>query len=244
MTRALVWDLPTRVFHWLFAGGFAVAATIALALGDDSSLFPCHGIIGLVLGLMVALRLIWGIVGSRHARFRAFAYSPGAVVNYLKDVVTGRGKRYVGHNPGSAYAILAMLAIVLGLAVTGVMLGQGNESVEELHELLAYAMIAVAGAHVLGVVIHTLRHRENITASMVHGRKNADASDGIRSSYPLVAAVFLLITGTWAAALVAAYDPATQSTTIPSLNVRLQLGEADNDGISQHDSRRNDHEDD
>ena len=69
----------------------------------------------------------------------------------MRGVLTRKGKMYLGHNPGSAYGIFAMLALVLGLAVTGIMLGQGIESVEDLHEILAYVMLAVVGAHVLGV---------------------------------------------------------------------------------------------
>lgn len=119
MRGTLIWDLPTRLFHWLFAAGFIAAAVIALGLGDDSPLFPYHGIIGLMLGLMVGLRLVWGIVGSRHARFRSLAHGPRAVGGYMLGVVTGRGVRHPGHNPASAYAALAMFAIMVGLAVTG-----------------------------------------------------------------------------------------------------------------------------
>ncbi|MCC6950093.1 MAG: cytochrome b/b6 domain-containing protein [Phycisphaerales bacterium] len=244
MPRTLVWDLPTRLFHWLFAGGFIAAAVIALGLGDDSPVFPYHGIIGLALGLMLVLRLAWGLVGTRHARFGSFAFGPRAAAGYFGGVLTGRPRRYAGHNPGSAYAIFAMLALMLGLAVTGVMLGRGNEGVKDVHEVLVYAMIAVAGAHVLGVILHTLRHRENLTAGMVHGRKDVSESEGIRSSRPLAAAVFLLITGAWTAALVNAYDPATRSTTAPLLGVGLQLGEADEGGNRPNGDRRHDRDED
>lgn len=80
MARTLVWDLPTRLFHWIFAFGFAIAAVIALGLGDDSPAFPLHALIGLVLGMAIALRVMWGFVGSRHARFASFAFGPSAVL--------------------------------------------------------------------------------------------------------------------------------------------------------------------
>jgi cytochrome b len=241
MERTLVWDLPIRLFHWLFAGGFIVAAVIALGLGDDSPLFPYHGMIGLALALMLAMRVIWGVAGSRYARFGSFVYSPMAVVRYLRGAAAGQGEQHAGHNPGSAYAIFAMLAIVAGLAVSGVMLGQGNEGVKEIHELLVYAMIGVAGMHVLGVVLHTLRRHDNIAAGMIHGHKNVAPSAGIRSSHPVAAAVFLMALGAWGAALLAAYDPVTQSTTIPTLGTRLQLGDSHEGGS---DERRDDREDD
>lgn len=148
--------------------------------------------------------------------------------------MTGRKEQYAGHNPGSAYAIFAMFALMLGLAVTGVMLGRGNKGVKDVHEVLASAMIVVAGVHVLGVIVHTLRHHENLTAGMVHGRKSVPESEGIRSSRPLAAAAFLLITGAWTAALVNAYDPATRSAAVPALGVSLQLGEAHDGGDRQH----------
>ncbi|MBX3360978.1 MAG: cytochrome b/b6 domain-containing protein [Phycisphaeraceae bacterium] len=230
MMQALVWDLPTRLFHWLLAAGFASAAFIALVVGDDGPLFPYHAIIGLTLALMVALRLVWGVIGSKHARFGSFLFGPAAVAEYLKGIVTGRGKRHIGHNPASAYAIFAMLALIAAMAVTGVMLGRGQESVKDLHEFCAYAMLAVVGVHVLGVLLHTARHRENITAGMLHGRKAVEAGQGIASARPVAAAIFLVLIGAWGFTLIRNYDPATQATSLPLLGMSLQLGEAEREG--------------
>jgi cytochrome b len=119
MTRVLIWDLPTRLFHWLLSGGFTAAAAISLILGEDSPLFPYHAIIGLTIALMVCLRVIWGIIGTRYARFGTFIFGPGAVVEYMKGTLLGGGKRYIGHNPGSAIAIFALLALALGDALGG-----------------------------------------------------------------------------------------------------------------------------
>lgn len=242
MARVMIWDLPTRIFHWLFAAGFLTAAFIALVVGEHSALFPYHSIIGLTIALMVILRIGWGVAGTRYARFRTFLFTPDKVVAYTVGVFTGRGSRHIGHNPGSAYAIFAMLALMLGLAATGVMMGQGNESVEELHELLAYAMLVVVGAHILGVIVHSTRHRENITASMIHGHKSAEPEHAIRSSRPFVALAFLAISGLWAAGLLVNYDSASQTTSIPMLGTVLQLGEAENEaeGYGGHDARDDD----
>ena len=224
-TRILVWDWATRAFHWLFAGGFIAAATISLALGEHSPLFPYHAIIGLTLVLMVLLRVMWGLIGTRYARFASFAHGPSAVMRYSRGILTGKGDRHIGHNPGSSVAIFLMLAIMLGLGATGFMLGTGNEGVKEIHELLSYAMLAVVAVHVLGVVLHTVRHRENITASMVHGRKSGDTSQAIKSALPLAGAAFVLVVGAWAFGLVRAYDPATMTTRLPILGTSLTLGE-------------------
>lgn len=245
MPPTLIWDLPTRLFHWLLAAGFIAAAVIAFLLGEHSVLFPYHAIIGLTLGLMVCWRIVWGLVGSRHSRFGSFAFGPRAVAGYFGGLLSRRGKVFPGHNPGSAVAIFIMLTLVLGLAATGFMLGRGNEGVKEIHEVLAYAMVAVVIGHILGVALHTIVHRENLTAGMVHGRKNAPATDGIASSRPLAAAILLVLVGAWAFGLVRNFDAGTQTTKLPLVGTTLQVGEDEQGGggrKSQAEHRR-DHDD-
>jgi cytochrome b len=245
MSKSLVWDIPTRLFHALFAVGFIAAAVVSLLLGEDSPLFPYHAIIGLAIALMVCLRVVWGLVGSRYARFSSFAFGPAAVGQYMKATLLGGGQRHVGHNPGSAYAIFAMLALMIGLAATGILMGRGSESAKEIHEVLAYVMVGVVIAHVLGVVLHTVRHRENIVASMIHGWKDADSSEGIRSSHPVAAAVGLIVVGAWSVGLVRNFDPTTQTTTLPILGASLQIGESENDGAGERGGAADErHEDD
>ncbi len=244
MSQNLVWDIPTRLFHGLFAAGFIAAAVISLLLGDDNPLFPYHAIIGLAISLMVILRVVWGLIGTRYARFSNFAFAPAAVAQYMKSTLFGGGQRYVGHNPGSAYAIFAMLALMIGLAATGIMLGRGNEGVKEIHEFLAYAMVAVVIAHVAGVVLHMIRHHENIVASMLHGRKIADPADGIRSSHPALAVASLAVVSAWSFGLVQNFDATTQTTRLPLLGTTLQIGETENEAGSEHSAENNKRHDD
>lgn len=230
MSRTLIFDLPVRVFHWLLAAGFTAAAVIALALGEHSRLFPYHAIIGLVLAALVLLRILWAFTGTRYARAGSLLHSPAALLRYLLAALTGRGERHAGHNPASAYAALAMFALILGLAVTGVMMARGNEAVEGAHEIMVYAFIAVSVAHLLGVALHTVRHKEAISLSMVHGRKDADPSAAIPSARPLAALALVLLTALWAGALFRAYDPASQRLTVPGLKTALQIGDAEDHG--------------
>jgi cytochrome b len=214
-------------------------------MGEHSPLFPYHAIIGLTIGLMVVLRVVWGIVGTRYARFGSFFFGPGAVIEYVRGTLIGGGKRHIGHNPGSAVAIFALLALVLALAVTGFMMGQGNEAIKEVHEILAWTAVGVVVVHVLGVALHTIRHRENITASMIHGKKRAETSDAISSARPIVAVLLLVIAGGWAVGLLRNYNPATQTTTLPLLGTSLQLGENENEGGEGGGrDRRKQHDDD
>ncbi len=228
MQRHLIFDLPVRVFHALLATGFTAAAILALALGEHHRLFPYHALIGLMLAGLVLLRLLWAFVGTRHARLGSFLHTPGALLKYLIAALTGRGERHAAHNPASAYAALAMFALILGLAVTGIMMARGNDAVEELHEIMVYTFIAVTAAHLLGLALHTVRHGEPICLSMLDGRKQTDdPSAAIPSARPLAALALILITGAATLALARAYDPTAQTLHLPGLTTPLQIGDPD-----------------
>ena len=83
MNRILIWDIPTRVFHWLLTGTLIAALSIALVVDDDSTVFQLHMLFGLIAAFVVILRLLWGIVGSRYARFGSFLFGPKALFGYL-----------------------------------------------------------------------------------------------------------------------------------------------------------------
>jgi cytochrome b len=227
MENVLVWDLPTRLFHWLFAVGVLVAAGISLGLGEHSPAFPYHAIIGLTMGLLVCLRLIWGFAGTRYARLRSFAFGPRAVAEYMKSTVVGGGRRFVGHNPGSSVAIFLLFFLILGLSITGIIMGRGNEGGKEVHELLAYGTVAVVVAHVVGVALHSFRYWENLTASMVHGYKQAEQPEGISNTHPWIAVALVVFLVLWGGGLLRNFDAARQTTTLPLLGVELRLGEGE-----------------
>ena len=92
MKRQLVYDLPTRLFHWLFAGLFLTAFVIAKTIDDDSSWFSFHSLAGLTLGFLVILRIVWGIFGTQHARFSNFALNPKDLLAYFKGILSGEKK--------------------------------------------------------------------------------------------------------------------------------------------------------
>jgi cytochrome b len=244
--EVLIWDLPTRLFHWLLVGGFTVAALTATVADEHGPLFPYHALCGLILNFMVVLRIVWGFLGSRYARFDSFLFAPREVRNYVREALLGGGERHVGHNPGSAYAILAMLTLVPVLAITGAMSGGGNKIFEGLHEFSANAMFAVVAAHILGVLLHTLRHRENIIAGMIHGRKAAGEQAKIPSSRPVVAGLFLVLTAAWSYGLVDNYTPAIQTTRLPLVGVQLKLGKSEKEKShhGHHPEQRHDEQED
>ena len=168
-----VWDLPVRVFHWTLAG----CCVGAYALSDSERWRNVHVLLGYtVLGLL-AFRLLWGFVGTRHARFRSFAYSPLAAVRHLRDELSGRAQRHVGHNPAGSWAVYGMLLLGVATGVTGYLTWNeiGGEAFEEVHEACANAWLLLVIAHVLGVVFSSVLQRENLARAMVTGRKRGTA---------------------------------------------------------------------
>lgn len=168
--RIKVWDLPVRVFHWALAASFVGA----YALSESERLRNVHVMLGYtVLGLL-AFRLVWGFLGSRHARFRSFAYSPLAALRHLRDELTGRAQRYVGHNPAGSWAIYGLLLLGAATGITGYLTFNevGGEAFEEVHEVLANAWLLLVVVHVGAVVLASITHRENLVRAMVTGYKS------------------------------------------------------------------------
>jgi cytochrome b len=224
MPRVLIWDFPTRIFHWLLTIGFFVSATISLAADDDGPLFSVHMIIGIMLGVLVLLRIVWGFVGTRYARFSSFLFSPQSLLRYLFGAMNGSATRSIGHNAGSSYGIFTMPGLVLMTGVTGLMISNGNEAAEELHEVASYLLMAVVAVHIVGVVWYSFRHKENITFSMLTGHKEASADEAIRSSHPILGIVFLVLISLLTVQLFQNYDRAAATTTFPGLGITIPLG--------------------
>lgn len=234
MTRLLVWDLPVRLFHLLLGLCFLGAFTIANLVDDDSALYSAHMLLGLVMVLMVVLRVIWGFVGTRHARFADFAFGPRAVLGYLRGALTGKAQRHAGHNPGSSVAIFGMLSLVLAVGVTGVLVADGQRGLKDVHGLLSWGLVIAVVAHLAGVILHTVKQRENITLSMIDGRKAVDPAESIPHARPIVGLVFLALVGLWSWRLVAGFDPATRNLSVPFIGATLKLGETE----AEHRERR------
>lgn len=198
----LIWDLPTRVFHWLLAASFF----IALATGDSDRFRDVHVFSGYLMLGLIGFRVAWGFAGSRYARFSSFLYGPRAAAAYVRDLLAARAARHLGHNPPGSWAIYALLALGLLVCVSGLVVLGAEEShgilegfsghplgelTKELHESLSWLMFALVLMHLAGVVIESLAHRENLAKAMLTGRKRGGAGDGIHSPHRLVAIAML-----------------------------------------------------
>jgi hypothetical protein len=177
---------------------------------------------------LVAFRVVWGVIGSTTARFSSLDLRPSALVDYVRAVVRGgTAARWSGHNPGASWVMVAVLAGVAGLALTGVGMANGYEVADELHEVIAWATVGVVVIHVAGIALHTVQHREPIALSMVDGHRVGLPSAAIHSAQPIVAVVLFLVTGAWAASLIQSVDPSAGTLTVPLIGATLQIGETE-----------------
>lgn len=205
-----VWDIAIRVFHWTLVGCYAIAFI------SSENIMKLHVIFGYSVLFLVLFRILYGFVGTKYARFTDFLYPPAQIVDYLKGLLIGRTKHYVGHNPVGGLMILIMLLSLLALTLTGLkaygIKGHGplakheisfmtndfadsddeedhdehnshdrrskkdhrtekDEFWEEVHETIAYFIIFLVSIHIMGVLISSLVHRENLIKAMITGRK-------------------------------------------------------------------------
>jgi cytochrome b len=164
-----VWDPLVRLFHWSIVASFAVA-WLSAANSDDIHMWA-----GYVAATLVAIRLLWGLAGTRHARFSDFVRSPATVIAYLRDISQNREARYLGHNPAGGAMILVLLAAMSLTAFTGWLettdTYYGVAWVQDTHSYVAHAMLVLIGLHLCGVVLASVRHKENLVRAMVTGRK-------------------------------------------------------------------------
>ena len=196
-----VWDPIVRIGHWLLVLGFAIAYLSAEEEGGTPAVW--HVWAGYGIGLVILLRLLWGFVGTRYARFSDFVYGPAQIVRYLLDLPLGRARRFLGHSPaGGAMTVILLLSLAATVATGVVAYGdrghgplagaplnvvssasaEGSESsgegeggaVADIHGALASLTLVLIGLHLLGVGVASLAHRENLVGAIIHGRKRAD----------------------------------------------------------------------
>jgi cytochrome b len=167
-----VWDMFVRLFHW-----GAVALFAAAFLSPDEKWL--HEPLGYLLLVLVMARIIWGFIGTAHARFTGFVASPAAVLRYLRLLREGRAPRHLGHNPAGGAMIVLLLAMLVLVAGSGWMTETdrwfGVPWVDHLHHISAKVLLLLVGVHVAGVVVSSALHGENLVRAMITGRKPAAA---------------------------------------------------------------------
>lgn len=167
--QALVWDAVVRLFHWTVVAG----CFLDLFILDNGRSW--HRIIGYAVATALVIRVAWGFIGSRRARFSDFVPRPSALVAYIRALVSGKEQRFIGHNPAGAMMILLLMGLLAAVSITGWMLTLdayfGNEPLEELHETIANSILVMAVLHVAAVLYESRRHKENLILAMITGYK-------------------------------------------------------------------------
>jgi len=190
-----VWDIVVRFGHWTLA---ALFLTAYISEGEPTWL---HTSAGYGVLVVIAFRVLWGFIGTEHARFRDFIYPLSEVRSYLQGLIARKPRHYLGHNPAGGLMVFALLVALTGTACTGMALfaadrGRGPIAAgaalmrgeqlrddgryakvgskrfwKEVHEIFANATLALVVMHIAGVVVSSVLHRENLARAMVTGRK-------------------------------------------------------------------------
>ena len=203
--RVTIWDLPTRIFHWLLVTSFA----IAFITFDDNRFLFVHVYAGYVFLSLLVFRLIWGVFGTRYAKCTAFAYDWSSTTAYIKGLITGEAMRYIGHNPAGGWAIFLMLVLGIAVSIAGLFVLGGEEGhgplagivsfdvgdmFHKVHEIFAWVMLGVVVIHVSGVIVESVWHKDNLIWSMITGKKAvADTSTGVRRHSLLGITIVMLV---------------------------------------------------
>ncbi|WP_442755744.1 cytochrome b/b6 domain-containing protein [Methylocystis sp. JAN1] len=222
-----VWDWPTRFFHW------SLVAALAGAYGSNklgANYFALHLFFGYATIVLVAFRVVWGFVGTRHARFFNFVEGPMGVLRYVSAVGRGRRTRYAGHNPLGALMVLALLLLMGAQAAFGLF---GDDEIfnsgplaalvskehslllTSFHRKLFYVILAAVGLHVAAIAAHVAVKREPLVQAMIHGSKPSHlvSSEEAISSSRGGLALFLIV------AIAAALLVGLQLAPAPSLEL-------------------------
>lgn len=177
-----VWDLLIRIFHWSLVGFFALAY---LTEGEDEWM-TIHSYAGYSILILLVFRLLWGVIGTHNARFSNFITRPKEVLVYLKGLIAGNAKDYIGHNPAGAMMIVALIVSIAITGFSGMALyatdGHGplatsffatwpEGAIKEVHEFFANFTVFLVVIHVGGVIVSSLLHKENLVRAMVTGKK-------------------------------------------------------------------------
>ena len=184
MAKVRIWDLPTRLFHWTLLA-LVVASFVSGRIGGNA--MKWHMLSGYTILTLIVFRLLWGIAGSRYARFASFVRGPGEVLATLLATVRGSATPHAGHNPLGALSVLALLVALFVQASTGLFAnddistegplaklvsGAVSESLTSIHRINRYVILALVALHLAAIAFYTWVKRERLVGPMITGDKH------------------------------------------------------------------------
>jgi cytochrome b len=186
----MVWDMPVRVFHWLLVICFAGAW-----LSSESERWALiHYAFGYTACLLVLIRLVWGVIGTRYARFSQFLKSPKAVIGHFMAMLRGHPHHDVGHNPAGGLVMFALMLLILLIGLTGYLSVKEffGDFASEAHEVVANLVLGLVILHIIAAIGMSLIERQNLVRSMVNGKKQGMPEQGIRYPQYLIGSLIFL----------------------------------------------------
>jgi cytochrome b len=228
-----VWDPLVRLFHWSLVAAVTVAAVTAMVL--PPTWVTSHIVAGTIAVALVGLRIIWGFVGTGPARFTSFVHAPGVVLRHFQQLRQGVAHRHIGHNPLGGTMIVGLMTAIVVLALSGAIALGGTlksgplafatsfatgEVWRQIHQLLAYGLLGLIGAHIVGVLVESRRTDDSLVRAMIDGRKEARPGDivpPVRQALVLTTAAIAVVALVASAAVIFALSlrPAMGVPTAP-----------------------------
>ena len=202
--RILVWDLPTRVFHWLLV---ALVIACFVTAGIGGVWMPFHMKCGITIFGLLVFRIVWGFVGGRYARFSSFVRGPAAVFGYARNLLHRDAPTYLGHNPMGGWSVLAILISLTVQAVTGLFANDdifikgplyhwvgkvASDGLTRIHRLNHDVLILLVGLHLIAVFFYLIIKHDNLIRPMITGYKRGDSTDQ-NSTNPLGMALLVVM---------------------------------------------------
>ncbi|WP_179985169.1 cytochrome b/b6 domain-containing protein [Alteromonas macleodii] len=225
MQKTLVWDLPTRLFHWLIVASLLAQYATVEWLENK---VQWHFYIGYFTLFLIVFRLIWGVVGTRHARFSNFVTGPKKVFSYVKTLFNRQSEPAIGHNPLGGWFVIVMLALLAIQAISGLFMtddifldGPYRQLASEetldlmntLHHLAFDALLYVIALHIGAVIFYSVYKKQKLVPAMVHGSKDSlkePKTAGIADSRLLRALIVALIAAAFVYVAIEVYPPEPQ----------------------------------
>lgn len=187
-SAVIVWDLPLRLFHW----SLLLLFVLAYATGNRVQYYGVHEAAGFALFGLLVFRLIWGFAGNQAARFSNLLRGPRAALTHVRELLRGRAEPAAGHNPLGGWAVSVMLVLLLIESISGLFSSTFDyagplaplasdawtDRMATIHRVNLDLLLAMIGLHFLGIAVTSILGRENLVASMIHGRKHLADSPG------------------------------------------------------------------
>jgi cytochrome b len=231
--KTFIWSLPIRIFHWLFAFGFATA----YILGENEISMNFHYALGVAVGLLAFFRILFGFFGPKYAHFSDFPVSIPKIMDYLINLKT-RVTRYYGHNPLAALAMIGMLIFAILTSFSGLVMylseigyvAFDSDVFEDFHEVSANIFLILVIAHLLGLLLDFVFHNSDGTLlSMISGYKNGKTEETKLNKSHSVFALFALLLAAYGSFLAYQFAP---------------IDDEKGDKTEQHDKTHSDDHDD